>query len=85
MTNKASQLLYLGFTTGQTVDVPLLSLSKLLGANRDSTQSLRKTVGLLIKHCCHNKHCGHLGCTECNKAVAKCGLHQTVKVACSSV
>jgi len=29
MINKASQLSYVGFTTGQKVDVPLLSLSKL--------------------------------------------------------
>ena len=27
--DKASQQLYIGFTTGQKVDVPLLSLSKL--------------------------------------------------------
>ena len=39
MTNKLSQLLYLGFTTGQ-VDVPLLSLSKLFRDYRHHTKPL---------------------------------------------
>ena len=58
--DKASQLLYIGFTTGQKVDVPLLSLS-CLGA-KDTMQSLwEMLVGLLKKHCCHIKRCGFLG------------------------
>ena len=45
MINKASQLLYVGFTTGQKVEVPLVSLS--CSGAKDTTQSLWETVGLL--------------------------------------
>jgi len=56
-----------------------------LGA-KDTTQSLwEMLVGLLKKHCCHKKAVGVWDVLQCSKAVAKCGLHQTVKVACSSV
>ena len=50
------------------------------------TQSLWKMLfGVLKKHCCHKKCCGCVDVLQCSKAVAKCGLHQTVKVACNSV
>ena len=53
-----------------------------LGAN-DTTQSLWETlIGLLQKCCCHVDVWDVL---QRSKAVANCRLHQTVKVACSSV
>ena len=58
-----------------------------LGA-KDTTQSLWETlVSLLKKCCCHKKCCGRMGCgaVMCSKPAARYGLHQTVKVACSSV
>ena len=56
MINKASQLLYVGFTTGQKVDVPLVSLS-CLGA-KDTTQNLWETLVSLLKKCCCHKIMG---------------------------
>ena len=82
MIHKASQLLYVGFTTGQKVDVlsPYLSC---LGA-KGTMQNLWETlVGL--RAAAIKSTVDVWDVLQCTKVVAKCGLHQTVKVACSSV
>ena len=70
MINKASQLLYVGFTTGQKVEVPLVSLS--CSGAKDTTQSLWETVGLLKKHCYQNPVDAQ-DVLKCSMAATKCG------------
>ena len=56
-----------------------------LGA-KDTTQNLlEKLVSLLKKRYCHKNTVDAQDVLQNSKALAKCELNQTVKVACSSV